>query len=140
MLIFLVCSNPRTWFWEWRLQVRMPSRIRVSIWGFNYVLRWSIGWIRISEYHEWQGNTLWFVQMSLSWCCRYESSTRSHLWCLLIVTVLYSSKTAINLLSKIVLCKGIAISRKQKNLFKLKRRKFKSLKLIFLKKSVLWIC
>lgn len=48
--IFIVCSNSWSRVWNWRLQMWMFTRLWISIWRSNHILRWTAYGSRIYKY------------------------------------------------------------------------------------------
>lgn len=71
-----VCSNFGPTLYNRWIQMRMPPRIRVSIWGFNHLLWWSISWSWIWKYCKRWENSIWFIQVPIGWCQCITSHTR----------------------------------------------------------------
>lgn len=75
--------------------MRMPSRLRISIRRSDHVLRRTAGGIRVPEHHERQGNALRSVQVSFSWRCWNQRTTRSYLRIYSICPILHASSSQI---------------------------------------------
>ena len=61
----LVCAYFGTWLRNWRLQVRMQTRLWIPLRGPHHLLRRSIGWSRIYQHGQRQRNSLRHAEMSI---------------------------------------------------------------------------
>lgn len=73
-----VCADFGTFIHHRRVQVRMSTGIRISIWRFNHILRWPIGRGRIRKYREWWQNSLRSIQVPIGRRCCITSHTFRH--------------------------------------------------------------
>lgn len=77
--MILVRADPRPWFWERRLQMRVSPGLRIPIRRPYHVLWRSTRRIWIPEHHERQGNSLRLIQVPPSRSCWHKGTTRTHI-------------------------------------------------------------